>query len=37
MGAIFTLGLGLSIAESFIWTAENGRRTDREREWAKRD
>jgi hypothetical protein len=34
---IFTVVLGASIAAFFIWTAENGRRADREREWGKRD
>ena len=36
MGAtIFTLVLGVSIAAFFMWTANNGRKADRERDWGK--
>ncbi|MGF6649609.1 hypothetical protein OKW34_000171 [Paraburkholderia youngii] len=36
-GSIVTLVVGVSIAVFFMWTAENGRRADHEREWGKRD
>jgi hypothetical protein len=32
---IFTLVLGVSIAAFFMWTANNGRKADRERDWGK--
>ncbi|MGF6265399.1 hypothetical protein OKW49_006392 [Paraburkholderia youngii] len=36
MGAtIFTLVLGLSIAGFLMWSADNGRKRDRERDWGK--
>ncbi|SAK73532.1 hypothetical protein AWB80_04114 [Caballeronia pedi] len=36
MGAsIFTLVLGVSIAAFFMWTSNNGRKADRERDWGK--
>ncbi|GJH21882.1 hypothetical protein CBA19CS22_35090 [Caballeronia novacaledonica] len=36
MGAtIFTVVLGVSIAAFFMWTANNGRKADRERDWGK--
>lgn len=35
--SIITLVVGVSIAAFFMWTGENGRRADREREWGKRD
>lgn len=36
MGAtIFTLVLGVSIAAFLMWTSNNGRKADRERDWGK--